>query len=160
MPLPRSPTRPLSRARLDANRPSRDRLLFRAGRKVRRHVAESAARLGLGPLARPTSVQVLMAFSRSGLDGDLPFSLVVQSAVLPCPLWYVSLPCPQLDTNFKPKRGSTTAADPAEDAVMGDRLTHGFGGNRHWVEMLGGSEGEVNALQRLGRYPSMPISER
>jgi hypothetical protein len=43
---------------------------------------------------------------------------------------------------------------------MGDRLTHGFGGNRHWVEMLGRSEGEVNALQRLGRYPSMPISER
>jgi hypothetical protein len=41
---------------------------------------------------------------------------------------------------------------------MGDRLTHGFGGNRHWVEMLGGSE--VNALQRLGHYPSMPISER
>jgi hypothetical protein len=42
MPLLRSPACPLSRTRLEANRPSRDRLFFRAARKVRRRVAESA----------------------------------------------------------------------------------------------------------------------
>jgi hypothetical protein len=36
------------------------------------------------------------------------------------------------------------AADLAEDAVMGDRLTHGLGRRGHWVEMLGGRKGEVN----------------
>ena len=34
------------------------------------------------------------------------------------------------------------AADPAEDAVMGNRLTHGLGGRGHWLDMLGGGEGE------------------
>jgi hypothetical protein len=33
------------------------------------------------------------------------------------------------------------AADPAEDAVMGDRLTHGLGGRGHWLDMLGGDDG-------------------
>ena len=30
------------------------------------------------------------------------------------------------------------AADPAEDAVMGDRLTHGLRRRGHWLDMLGG----------------------
>src|ERR1019366_506712 len=106
MPLPRSPACPLSRARPEANRPNRDRQPFRAARKVRRRVAESAAPLGSGRSARPTSVRVLMVFSRSRLDGVLPFFPVVQSAVLICRLWCVSLPYPQLDTNLMPKRGS------------------------------------------------------
>ena len=38
----------------------------------------------------------------------------------------------------------TPAADPAEDAVMGYRLPHGLGGRGHWLDMLGGGEGEVN----------------
>ena len=33
------------------------------------------------------------------------------------------------------------AADPAEDAVMGNRLTDGLGGRGHWLDMLGGSKG-------------------
>jgi len=41
--MPLSPACPLSRTRPEANRPTRDRLSFRAARKVRRHVAESAA---------------------------------------------------------------------------------------------------------------------
>jgi hypothetical protein len=72
-PLPRSPACPLSRTRLEANRPSLDRLSFRAARKVRRRVAESAAQSVSGLSARSTSVRVLMAFSRSRPDGDLPF---------------------------------------------------------------------------------------
>ena len=36
------------------------------------------------------------------------------------------------------------AADPAEDAVMGNRLPYGLGGRGHWLDMLGGGEGEVN----------------
>ena len=56
-----SPVCPLSRARLEANRPTRDRLSFRVARKVRRRVAESAAQSGSGPSARPTLVRVLMA---------------------------------------------------------------------------------------------------
>ena len=107
MPLSRSPACPLSRARPEANRPNRDRQPFRAARKVRRRVAESAAQSGSGRSARPTSVRVLMVFSRSRLDGVLPFFPVVQSAVLICRLWCVSLPYPQLDTNLMPKRGST-----------------------------------------------------
>jgi hypothetical protein len=107
MPLPRSPACPLSRTPLEANRPTRDRLPFRAARKVRRRVAEAAAQSGSGRSARPTSVRVLMAFSRSRLDGDLPFFPVVQSAAVICRLWCVSLPYPQLDTNLIPKRGST-----------------------------------------------------
>ncbi len=31
----------------------------------------------------------------------------------------------------------SSAADPAEDAVMGNRLTHGLGGRGHWLDMLG-----------------------
>ncbi len=38
----------------------------------------------------------------------------------------------------------TAAADLAEDAVMGNRLTHGLGGRGHWVDMLGGAKGKVN----------------
>jgi hypothetical protein len=30
------------------------------------------------------------------------------------------------------------AADPAEDAVMGHRLTNGLGGRGHWRECYGG----------------------
>ena len=96
MPLPRSPACPLSRTRLEANRPSRDRQSFHAARKVRRRVAESAAAAQSGSRrsARPTSVRVLMAFSRSRLDGDLPFFPVVQSAAVICRLWCASLPYP------------------------------------------------------------------
>jgi len=36
------------------------------------------------------------------------------------------------------------AADPAEDAVMGDRLTNGLRKRGHCVDMLGGDEGKVN----------------
>jgi len=67
MPLPRSPACPLSRIRPEANRPSRDRLFFRAARKVRRRVAESAAQSGSGRAARPTSVRVLMALVSWGI---------------------------------------------------------------------------------------------
>src|ERR1035437_2108239 len=94
MPLPRSRARPLSRTRPEANRPNRDRLSFRAARKVRRRVSESAAQSGLGRSARPTSVRVLMAFSRSLLDGDLSFFPVVRSAAVICRLWCVSWPYP------------------------------------------------------------------
>jgi hypothetical protein len=97
--LPLSPACPLSHTRLEANRPTRDRLSFRAARKVRRHVAESAAQSGSGRAARPTSVRVLMALSRSRLDGDLPFFPVVQSVAVTCRLWYVSLP----STYFMPR---------------------------------------------------------
>jgi len=48
MPLPRSPACPLSRAQFEANRPNRDRQFFRAARKARRRVAESAAQSGSG----------------------------------------------------------------------------------------------------------------
>src|ERR1035437_659430 len=92
--MPLSPACPLSRTRPEANRPARDRLSFRAARKVRRRVVESAAQSGSGRLARPISVRVLMAFSRSPLDGDLSFFPVVQSAAVICPLWCVSLPYP------------------------------------------------------------------
>jgi hypothetical protein len=34
-----------------------------------------------------------------------------------------------------------TAANLAEDAVMGNRLPHGLGGRGHWVDMLGGRKG-------------------
>jgi hypothetical protein len=107
MPFLLSPACPLSRARPEANRPNRNRQSFRAARKVRRRVAESAAPLGSGRSARPPSVRVLMAFSRSRRDGDLPFFPVVQSGVLICQFWCVSVPYPQLDTNLMPKRGST-----------------------------------------------------
>src|ERR1019366_6455923 len=89
MPLLLSLARPLSRARTEANRPNRNRLSFRAARKGRRRVAESAAPSGSGRSARPTSVRVLMAFSRSRLDGDLPFFPVVQSAVLILPFVFL-----------------------------------------------------------------------
>src|SRR5271157_2505656 len=105
--MPLSPACPLSRARPEASRPTRDRLSCRAARKVHRRVAESAAQSGSGLSARPTSVRVLMAFSRSRLDGDLPFFPVVQSAAAICRFWCVSLPYPPLDTNLMPKRGST-----------------------------------------------------
>src|ERR1035438_6980780 len=92
MPLARSPACPLSRVRLEASRPIRDRQSFRAARKVRRRVAESAAQSGSGWSARRTLVRVSVAFSRSRLDGDLLFSPVVQSGVPICGLWYVWLP--------------------------------------------------------------------
>ena len=109
MPLSGLPASPLSRARLEANRPSRDRLSFHAARKVRRRVAESAAPSGSGGSSRRTLVRESVAFSRSRLDDELPFSPVVHSAVPICRLWCVSLPCLHLDTNVMPKRGSTTA---------------------------------------------------
>jgi hypothetical protein len=31
-----------------------------------------------------------------------------------------------------------SAADPAEDAVMGNRLPHGLGRRGHWLEWYGG----------------------
>jgi hypothetical protein len=34
--------------------------------------------------------------------------------------------------------------DLAEDAVMGNRLPHGLGGRRHWLDMLGVDQGKVN----------------
>jgi hypothetical protein len=105
MPLPRSPACPLSRTPLEANRPTRDPLSFRAARKVHRRVAESAAQSGSGRSARLTSVRMLMASSRSRPDGDLPFCPVVHSGAAICRLWCVSLPHPQLDTNLMPKRG-------------------------------------------------------
>jgi hypothetical protein len=37
-----------------------------------------------------------------------------------------------------------TAADFAQYAVMGNRLTDGLGRSVHWVDMLGGEKGEVN----------------
>src|ERR1039458_261507 len=92
MPLPRSRAWPLSRTRLEANPPNRAHPSFRAARKVRRRVAESAAQSGSGRSARRTLVRVSVAFSRSRLDGDLLFSPVVQSAVPICRLWYVWLP--------------------------------------------------------------------
>jgi len=107
MPLSPSPACPLSRTRPEANRRNRARRSFHAARKARRRVAESATQSGSGRSARPISVQVLMAFSRSGLVGDLPFFPVVQSGALICRLWCVSLPYPQLDTNLMPKRDST-----------------------------------------------------
>jgi hypothetical protein len=107
MPLRRSTACPLSRTRPEANRPNRDRLSFRAARKVRRRVAESAAQSGSGRSARPTSVRVLMAFPQPRLDGALPFCPVAQSAAAICRLWCVSLPYAQLDTNLMSKRGST-----------------------------------------------------
>jgi len=61
MPPPSSSACLLSRARLGANLPNHDRQFFRAARKVRRHVAESAALSGSGSWVRPTSVRVLRA---------------------------------------------------------------------------------------------------
>ena len=42
------------------------------------------------------------------------------------------------------------ATDLAEDAVMGNRLPYGWGRHGHWLDMLGGDEGEVNVV----RHPS------
>ncbi len=83
MPLSRSPACPLSLARPEANRPTRDRLSFRAARKVRRRVAESVAQLGSGRSARPTSVRVLMALVSWG-NTSLPLasSEIVSSSVM------------------------------------------------------------------------------
>ena len=92
--MPRSPACPLPRVRLEANRPTRDRQSFHAARKVRRRVAKSDAQSGTRRSARPTSVRVLAAFSRSPLDGDLSFFPAVQSAAVICRLWCVSLPYP------------------------------------------------------------------
>jgi len=44
----------------------------------------------------------------------------------------------------------SAAADPAEDAVMGDRLPHGLGGRGHLVDMLGLGEGKVNVRSSGG----------
>jgi hypothetical protein len=65
-----------------------------------------AGQSGSGRSARTTSGRALMALSRSGLDGDLPFFPVVQFAAVICRLSCVSLPYSQLDTNLMPKRGS------------------------------------------------------
>ena len=123
MPLPRSPACPLSRTRLEANPPNRDHPSFRAARIVRRRVAESAAQSGSGRSACPISVRVLMALSRSRLDGDLPFIRVVQSAVPTCRLWYVSLPYLKFDTNLMPKRSSTKKRCDSTPLERGARRT-------------------------------------
>jgi hypothetical protein len=51
------------------------------------------------------------------------------------------------------------AADPAEDAIVGNRLPYGLGGRGHWLNMLGGGEGQVNARRILhslnGGYPTI-----
>ena len=36
------------------------------------------------------------------------------------------------------------AADFSKDAVMGNRLPHGLGGDCHWIDMLGVSRWKVN----------------
>ncbi len=126
MPLPRSPACSLSCARLEANRPSRDRQSFRAARKARRRVAESAAQSGSERSGRPTSVRVLTASSRSPLDGDLSFFPVVQSAAVVCRLWCVSLPYPQLDTNLMPKRGSDITASAIAERAPVPRTSSDF----------------------------------
>jgi hypothetical protein len=66
MPLPHPPACLLSRALLEANRPSRDRLSFGAARKVRRRVAESAAQSGSGRSAHLPSARVLRALVQWG----------------------------------------------------------------------------------------------
>jgi hypothetical protein len=38
----------------------------------------------------------------------------------------------------------TPTADLAEDAVMGNRLTHGLGRRGHWLDMLGVREEKIN----------------
>ena len=45
------------------------------------------------------------------------------------------------------------AANPAQDAVMGNRLTHGLGGRGHWLDMLGADEGPVNEAGDLALTP-------
>jgi hypothetical protein len=51
------------------------------------------------------------------------------------------------------------AADPAEDSVMGNRLTHGLGRRGHWLDMLGGSKGEVNpSRNRHHQSEAIPLS--
>jgi len=37
-----------------------------------------------------------------------------------------------------------STADLAENAVMGNRLTHGLGRRGHWLDMLGVGKGKVN----------------
>ena len=44
------------------------------------------------------------------------------------------------------------AADPAQNAVMGNCLPHGLGGRGHWLDMLGGDEREVKP-----RLPTIPF---
>ena len=46
------------------------------------------------------------------------------------------------------------AADPAEDAVMGDRLTDGLGRSSHWADMLGGGKGEGQCAATEAAPPS------
>src|ERR1019366_8210237 len=93
-PLPRSRACPLSRTRLEANRPNRDRLSFRAVRKVRSTLLDLLLNRDQdGRLVRlrrkcPT------ASSRSPPDGDLSFFPVVQSAAVTCRLWCVFLTSP------------------------------------------------------------------
>jgi hypothetical protein len=38
------------------------------------------------------------------------------------------------------------ATEPAEDAKMGNRLTHGLGGRGHRLRMLGGDKRKVHAI--------------
>jgi|ERR1700687_1451957 len=105
MPLPRSSACPLSRTRL---KPIVQIVTVSPSTLLVKFVgALLNLLLKRDQDGRPTSVRVLLAFSRSCLDGDLPFFPVVQSAVLICRLWCVSLPYSQLDTNPMPKRGST-----------------------------------------------------
>src|ERR1700690_4195703 len=73
MPPPHPPACFLSRARLGANLPNRDRQFSRAACKVRRRVAESAARLGSERSAHLPSVRVLMALVSWG-NTSLPLA--------------------------------------------------------------------------------------
>ena len=42
------------------------------------------------------------------------------------------------------------AANPGQDAVMGNRFTHGLGGRGHWVDMLGRGKVRVNERRGVG----------
>jgi len=49
------------------------------------------------------------------------------------------------------------AANPAEYAVVGNRLPHGFGVSGHWVDMLGGGQGDGRS-HCLPKVPSAAIA--
>jgi hypothetical protein len=53
-------------------------------------------------------------------------------------------PCLAVEVFRLVHKAHPPAADPAEDAVMGNSLANGLGGSSHWLVMLGGVEGEVN----------------
>ena len=83
MPLPCSPACSLSRTPLEANRPTRDRQSFRAARKVRRRVAESAAQSGSGRSARSCFECCLGSGLVHVLAGSFLFLDLVWMAIYP-----------------------------------------------------------------------------